>query len=659
MSTPNPFKILVVDDTEATQYALARVLTKDGFEVATASTGCEALKLVEEFGPDLITLDIHLPDMSGFEVCQKIKSNETTAHTAILQISASYVSSHDRIYGLEGGADGYLTHPVEGAVLIATIRSLLRLRAVGESLRASEERLRLAVENTQLGTWDYSTETKELHWSDQCKKIFGFEEDSEVTYEQYLKSLHPDDENLMSEKIQLLLESCENNMTTEHRIVLPDGSIRWILGRGAAHYKLVNSERKIDRIIGTVLDITDRKSILTDLQKAKEAAESANKAKTQFIANVSHEIRTPLGAILGFSDLMMDGSDLSEEKKEYMQIIQRNAVQLSHLIDEILDLSKVEADKMAIEQVPFNFTELVSDLASVFGMKAQEKSLSLTITLDKSIPSILIGDPVRWRQILINLLNNAIKFTDSGSVELRISPVVPIVSGTEISLEFDVIDTGIGLTQAQTEKLFEPFVQADNSMTRRFGGTGLGLSLSRKLARAMKGELILLKSESNKGTTFRLTLDSSPPTSVSAMAEPVASPLAFPRNQQENRSLPLKDYKILVVEDAKDNQIILERLLTRLGAVVAIAENGHEGIQKAQLDNYDVILMDLQMPGMDGYKAVHTLRASSYERPVIALTAHALKGERERCLQAGFSDYLTKPIDRELLISKICLSRSV
>jgi PAS domain S-box-containing protein len=644
MTSEKPSRILVVDDTDATRYAISRILTKEGYEVATAPNGREALRLAKEFSPELITLDIHLPDISGFDVCREIKRDPATNHIAVLQISASYVTNKDKIYGLEGGADSYLTHPVDSSVLTATIKALLRLRAVSSSLRNSEEMLRLAAESTQIGTWDYNPVTGALRWSDQCKHIFGFDKGTEVTYDMYLARLHPEDRAAKLGQVDALLGGREHEMNSEHRVLLPDGTVRWILGRGSVHSN--------QRMIGTVLDITDRKLAMQELSLAKEAAENANRAKTQFIANVSHEIRTPLGAILGFTDIVLESENLSAENTGYMAIIRRNAQQLSKLIDEILDLSKVEADKMVIEEMRFDLMEVIEDVISLMKIKAHEKSLNLKVTLAGELPKYIHTDSNRLRQILINLLVNSIKFTERGGVEIRIGTKQPLKPDQPIELVIEFADSGIGMTSEQVDRLFQPFVQADSSMSRRFGGTGLGLTLSRKLAQMLGGDLVVADSIPGKGSTFCLNLKAGNYDGIPYRPQAEPNKRAPLKKPAINHTL-LKDKKVLIVEDAKDNQLILKRILSLSGATVDIADNGNEGIEKALASIYDIVLMDIQMPHLNGYEAVHHLREKHYAVPIIALTAHALKGERERCLSAGFSEYMTKPIDRKILLEKI------
>jgi signal transduction histidine kinase len=511
-STKAPMKILVVDDTEATRYAVARTLKAAGFEMYEAGTGKEGLRIAGEILPSLIILDIHLPDIMGFEVCRILKAQPATCEIPVLQISASFVTSKDRINGLEGGADSYLTHPVEPGVLIATVNALLRLR------------------------------------------------------------------------------------------------------------------------------------------KALEQARSANEAKSQFLATMSHEIRTPLGVIMGAVELLRDqdqgpqgdpGED-REQRGHLFSMIDRNALQLSTLISDILDLSKVEAGSVEIEMIPFTLKEMCETLIADLRLKANGRPISLEFKNPDELPIGIKGDVGRIRQILSNLLSNAIKFADKGFIRLEVAAKSKGEMRSLIS--FRVVDGGIGMSPAAVSKIFQPFTQADQTITRRYGGTGLGLALSRRLATAMGGDLQLIRTAPGEGSTFELTIDVE-------VVEGAGKKTA----QGHGRSLPqdLSQLQILIIDDSPDNRDVVSRFLRLAKAKVQDAESGDEGIAMVEKDHFDVILLDLQMPGKDGLQTADELRRNGYKGPIVAFTANALRGERERYLAAGFSDYVSKPVDRKALIETL------
>lgn len=384
------------------------------------------------------------------------------------------------------------------------------------------------------------------------------------------------------------------------------------------------------------------RGLLADLQYSKDDAERASIAKSQFLANMSHEIRTPIGAIMGFIDLMKDTDNKPDENSRFMGIIERNSQQLLHLIDDILDISKVEAGKMTIEKLNFKLTDLLADFSSVMGFKASEKGIFFRMSFESPIPESIISDPVRLRQILSNIVGNAIKFTEHGAVELQ-------VCFDKDFLRFRVKDSGVGLTPDQAGRLFQPFAQADASTNRKFGGTGLGLVLSRRLAEALGGTLELVSSKPGVGSIFDIVIRPGFEKDINLVNQQSLEHEEA-RSQEKHNNQILNNLNILVVEDSPDNQVLISTYLRETGAGISMASDGAQGMNVALNGNYDVILMDIQMPYMDGHQATRELRQRGYSKPIIALTAHAMSEERKKCLESGFSDYLTKPIHRATLV---------
>lgn len=471
-------------------------------------------------------------------------------------------------------------------------------------------------------------------------------------------------------------------------------------------------------------EIRERSRIEKALVQAREEADAANRTKSAFLANMSHEIRTPMTAILGFADILLDDSYIKNappERIRDLETIKRNGEYLLEIINDILDLSKIEAGKFEIERVKCSPLQIITDVVSLMQVRADAKGLSLKITHTGAIPELIRTDPTRLRQVLINLIGNAIKFTHRGSIEvhLRLLPTEP-----ETMLQVDVTDTGIGMTRDQVSKLFQPFMQADSSTTRRFGGTGLGLTISKRLACMLGGD-ISVRSQPAEGSTFSLTVqggmiseirlidmptldrpisesgnllpirgavnlhaaatNESDGTDETVETEDIATtlrgeplratgdvaralsetheidrsiPLPPPANGGPLAEKPLSGLRILLAEDGPDNQRLISFHLKRAGASVTVVENGQFAVDEAfacqdRGEPFHTILMDMQMPVLDGYQATRTLRERGYRRPIVALTAHAMSGDREKCMSAGCDDFATKPIHRDTLMRQI------
>jgi signal transduction histidine kinase/AmiR/NasT family two-component response regulator len=383
------------------------------------------------------------------------------------------------------------------------------------------------------------------------------------------------------------------------------------------------------------------------LNQARLEAESATRAKSEFLANMSHEIRTPMTAILGYSDTLLDGDLEPAERVTAIQTIRRNGEHLLRIINDILDLSKIEAGHMLVENIPASLCELNADVSSLLLPKMSTKGLRFEVVYLSKVPETIRTDPIRLRQILINLLGNAIKFTKEGEIRLQVEL---LLDEPEPLLQFDIIDSGIGMSAEQQEALFQAFRQADTSTTRRFGGTGLGLVISRKLARLLGGDLYVLQSIPGQGTSFRVLVKTGSLDGINMVETTAESTVVRPLKSTEGDK-SLGQCRLLLAEDGEDNQRLIGHILRRAGAEVEVVGNGELAVQAA-LDAgelgcpFDVVLMDMQMPVMDGYEATRQLRERGYERPIVALTANAMESDRARCVRAGCTDFASKPIHR-------------
>lgn len=405
------------------------------------------------------------------------------------------------------------------------------------------------------------------------------------------------------------------------------------------------------------LDTREKERHAEVLRNANIEVENANQMKSDFLAKMSHEIRTPLAAIIGFAELL-SSPDLTEaERSRNVDVIRRNSKALGQIIDDILDLSKVEAGKISIEHLEFDLTELLSDVFLLFTKKAKEKGVHFSVESSNSIPDSLISDPTRIRQILINMVSNALKFTNEGSVRVLVSWEQDVQSPGPAAgvLTFSISDTGVGISEVQQEKLFQPFSQAEDSTARQFGGTGLGLVLSRQLAQLLGGNVHLAFSVAGRGSTFIVTLKAVCPTAP-LEAAPVfhLSDTSYEESLGTTEDYPyLEGVRILLAEDAPDNQLLITELLESTGAQVVVVDNGRDAVNYALKGDQHLILMDVQMPIMNGHEASRELRSKGYLGPIVALTAHAMVEERQRSHAVGYDDYLTKPIDSQKLIQTI------
>jgi signal transduction histidine kinase/CheY-like chemotaxis protein len=393
---------------------------------------------------------------------------------------------------------------------------------------------------------------------------------------------------------------------------------------------------------------TQSRELMEVAQDARTAAEEANQAKKDFIANMSHEIRTPLTAILGFTDLVLNSEVEPADKETYAMKMRANASVLSHLIDDILDISSIERGGLKIDKRKVDITGLFQTLDRDLRALAEAKGLTLEIRSKGPIPGDILTDEKKFSQIMTHVVGNAIKFANNGSI------TVTLTSRKRSSkLAILVKDQGIGIAPEQVRKLFQPFTQADSSTTRKFGGSGLGLSLARRLARSLGGDIKLLGSQVGQGSTFLITIDTGFYDESNLIQK---LKLASSRKREDAEAVipSLQGVRVLLVEDSPDTSLLVCRLLKMAGATVETAANGKEGVEKAEVGDYNIVLMDIQMPVMDGNEAAKELRQHHYGKPLIALSAHAMKEDREAALQCGFDDYLLKPVNRADLIGKIC-----
>jgi PAS domain S-box-containing protein len=554
------------------------------------------------------------------------------------------------------GADPIVT-ALKESVLVSLFDITARKKAEVE-LKEVSDRLQLATRAGGVGTWEYRVADNKVTWDDQMFQLYGIARGQfGGAYEAWRAGVHPEDQARCDHEIQLAL-SGEKDFDTEFRVLWPDGTTRHI--RGMATVQRDSAGQPVC-MVGTNWDVTERKHNELQIQDtncrlaaALQAAEAGSRAKSAFLANMSHEIRTPLTAILGYADVLREDGDLEHAPQHRLQTIDtiRNAGQhLLVVINDILDLSKIEADRMTVEKIETPVTGILREVESLMRPRAAGKGLTLSASLVSPIPERIVSDPTRLRQILMNLTGNAVKFTEHGNVTIRARAAQ---RDGHSRLVIDVEDSGPGMTPEQAGKLFQAFGQADETVTRKHGGTGLGLTISRRLAGLMGGKVTLERTAPGQGSCFRLDLplDTAP---GSAMVETLAAveDAHGPSRAQATTTLT---GRILLAEDGLDNQRLISFHLRKAGAQVTVADNGRialEMIEKAAADGtaFDLLLTDMQMPEMDGYTLARTLRSRGSTLAVVALTAHAMAEDRTKCTDAGCDDYATKPVDKAALLA--------
>ncbi|HWE50149.1 MAG TPA: PAS domain S-box protein [Bryobacteraceae bacterium] len=522
-------------------------------------------------------------------------------------------------------------------ILIEHINITAR-KQIEQALRSSEEKFRQLAENTHEVFWIMSAGASEiLYISPAYEQVW--ERTRESLYRNpmsWVRSIHPEDS---AQAHALFARQVQGEIIdSEYRIQTPDGRLKWIRDRA---FPIRDEAGQLVRLVGIAEEITEQKRYEAELIRAREAADDANRAKSRFLANMSHEIRTPMNGVIGMTQLLLN-SALTSEQRRFAEVVQSSGRTLLALIDDILDLSKIEARKVVLENESFSLSRTVDEVVQLLRVQANAKGLTIDSRVSPLVPAFVRGDSHRLRQILTNLAGNAVKFTAEGSVAVSASLKSP--SGEKPVVRFSVTDTGIGVNPEQSARLFAPFVQADPSTTRKFGGTGLGLAICKQVVELMGGT-IGVESGPGKGSNFWFTIPFDPAPSDPAALESGAS--APP--------LPAGDLRILVAEDNATNRLVVLSQLKRLRYEATAVPDGAQAVEAVQAGDYDMVLMDCEMPVMDGYEATRRIRASGPHAgvPIIALTASAMQGDRGRCLREGMSDYLSKPVDLGLLTEVI------
>lgn len=650
MKSRENIRVYIVEDEFIVAENIKLDLMNFGYDVVgMAASGEKAIEEIHAMKPDLVLMDINLKGkLTGLDVARDLKEN---MNIPIIFLTA-YADEKTLDEAKKLGAYGFLVKPFQAIDLKSAIEVAFgkfdSLEKITEEKLQSEQ----ALIDTEQRYKDIIDNVSDLIYTTDRNGFITFVNPAASNLIEYSKEeiigrnfrefVHEEFRERILEFYRHILKEKEPIIYHEFPVISKSGKEIWV----GQNVQMIKDGDKVIGFQAVARDITDRINFETDLIRSKEAAESAARMKTQFIANMSHEIRTPLNGIIGITKLLKK-TDLNPKQAKYLKAISASSDQLMGIINNILDISKIEANKVSVDNRIFDFQELMSGIESLFEERADDKKIQFSYELDNYIPRYLTGDSVKLNQILYNLVGNAIKFTDKGSVKVK--TFVNSITEDSCNIGIKVIDTGIGIVPEKLETIFSAFTQAEGETTRKYGGTGLGLTIVKRLVNLLGGT-INVESEPGKGSTFTVEVPFSIPAQeqITELGE---------MNEPEELNFDMKGTRILLVEDNKINQIVTSDLLKAQNATVHIANNGVEALEYYKSNDVDLILMDMQMPVMDGYSAMNIIRHEFEEPkssvPIIALTAHAFEGELQKCKECGASDYLSKPFEPGKLFEKI------
>jgi signal transduction histidine kinase len=620
------FRILNVDDYRATLYARSKVLRGAGFEVLEATTGHQALEAVAGHRPQLVLLDVNLPDMSGFEVCRRIKADPATAIIQVVHMTASSGGVAEQVRGLDQGADGYLIEPLEPEVLLATVRSLERAWRAESKVRLAAAHWKQTFDAISDGVGLLDTEGRIL----RTNAVFA-------------RMLDAGAGALAGRRLRDMIPGLDTNVAPTSRVVYEvQRAQRWLR-------VTVDPVPDAGGAVCIVADVTDtkaaervRQDLLRSERTARTAAEAANRAKDEFLAVVSHELRTPLTAMLGWSSMIQPADLASDKARRAFEVIERNTRVQAQLVDDLLDVSRIVSGKLSLEVGTVNIARIVEGAVDAVRRSAVAKGVEVRSHLEGPLQPI-VGDAARLQQVVWNLLSNAVKFTPPAGrveVDVRLAP-------QQVTIE--VRDTGAGIPPEMLQRIFERFQQGDSSSRRSQGGLGLGLAIARHITELHGGSIVAASEGHGKGSTFTVTLP--------AVAPVAAAPVARPAHGETPAEPDISGVRVLLVDDEQDTLELFGAALSERGAQVTGVSNAAAALRELEREVPDVLISDIGMPGVDGYDLIREVRARTPEHgghvPAIALTAYAMGTDLGRAVDAGYQRHVTKPLDPQVLVRAV------
>ena len=631
-----PHTVLNVDDSAANRYLKSRALREAGFNVVEAATGSDALALALQRRPDLVLLDIKLPDMSGLDVCRLLKKDPKTEAIPVVHISATYVDEQMKSVSGDAGAEVYLAEPVGPNELTSTLKTVLRLRAAERAVAENHERMRLATEGAGIATWDLVVGSGQAVWSRQFCLMLGCDPaTTRPSIESWLACVRPDERDRVA---GTLIEAMERkgSVSLEHWVQPENGAERCIAAFGTME---ADEEDNLRRLIGVAMDITDRKRVeaqrerlLEQARAAQQAAEEAARMKDEFLAILSHELRTPMSAVLGWLHLARTGALDPEQHEKALAIVERNARLQSQVINDLLDVSRIVTGKLERDPGTARLDEILRGAVETARLAAAARGIGLDTDIAPGRGSVQ-GSPARLEQIFSNLLSNAVKFSAEGG---RIDVGLGASDG---HVEVSVRDRGEGISRDLLPRIFDSFRQGDSSNRRRHGGLGLGLAIVKSLVELHGGRVAVESEGLGKGATFRVTLPILPD------EDAPQDGAAF-----ESDDASLKGLRVLVVDDEADHLELTTNMLRLCGAEVAAASGAAQALAAARELSPDALVLDIAMPGTDGYELLELLRRDlGMSPPAIALTGLASHADAVRAKAAGFQGHMAKPFEMQAL----------